>query len=608
MLVVVLIKQVPIAEQSVLGEDGRLDRSGVELEMNAYCRRAVSQGVALARQFGGRCIAVTLGPPAAEDILRESVAWGADRGILVSDGAFAGSDTLATSRALAGVLQRIGPGDVVLAGRNSVDADTGQVGPQVAEMLGLPFVGGARRLQVAGRTIRAHCELDDGWRTVEVEMPAVVSVAERLIEPCKVPPAGRRAVPADRIERVRAPDLGPGPWGARGSPTVVGPVRSMAVDRRRVVLHGPVGDQVAEAVRLLREWGLPAFAAGARGAGHASRAAEGVLHARSVEPSSGPGGRLGPVSVVVVDLERRRVARELLGEAAKLVSSVGGSVVAAVGGPEPDAQQRTELAAWGADRLLSLRADAGAPVLEADLARALADWAMAASPWAILSPGTLWGREVAGRVAARLGAGLTGDAVGLGVEAGRLVSFKPAFGGRLVAAVTARSTVQMVTVRPGVLGLRAPRTGPRRLPVERVDAPCSGSVRVLDQGRDDDVDALLAAPSVVCVGQGVSPEHYIELEPLVERLGGALGATRKVTDRGWLPRSRQIGLTGHSVAPALFLALGISGRFNHMVGARGAGAIVAVDVDPRASVFEWADVGIVGDWRLAVRALLAELG
>src|SRR3954467_14423937 len=129
-----------------LRPDGRLQREGLELELNPYCRRAVSKGVELAREAGGTCTVFTLGPPPAEDVLREAIAWGADDGVLITDAAFAGSDTLATAKALAAALEREGPFDLVLAGRNSVDADTGQVGPEVAELLDLPFVTSVKQL------------------------------------------------------------------------------------------------------------------------------------------------------------------------------------------------------------------------------------------------------------------------------------------------------------------------------------------------------------------------------------------------------------------------------------------------------------------------------
>src|SRR5437764_5113768 len=206
-----------------LGPDGRLRRDGIELELNPYCRRAVSKGVELAAERAGSRVTVfTLGPPAAEDSLREAIAWGLERGvdidgIHVTDRAFAGSDTLATARALAAALTREGPFDVVLVGRNSVDADTGQVGPEVAALLDLAFVTSVRRLDLGEGQLRVLCEEDDGHSERVVRLPAVVSTAERLCEPAKVDPEGRAAVHADRIRVLGASDLGTGPWGEDGS-------------------------------------------------------------------------------------------------------------------------------------------------------------------------------------------------------------------------------------------------------------------------------------------------------------------------------------------------------------------------------------------------------
>ena len=158
MRIAALVKQIPKFEEMELGPDGRLRRDGIELEMNPYCRRAVAQAVELAATLDGdhSVTVLTLGPPAAEDMLREAIAWGIERdvdsdGVLVTDPAFAGSDTLATARALAAALEHDGPFDLVLAGRNSVDADTGQVGPELAELLDLPFLTGVRHLNVDRR-------------------------------------------------------------------------------------------------------------------------------------------------------------------------------------------------------------------------------------------------------------------------------------------------------------------------------------------------------------------------------------------------------------------------------------------------------------------------
>lgn len=581
-----LVKQIPAFEEMELGPDGRLRREGLDLEMNPYCRRAVAQAVELAATRPGEheCVFVTLGPPSADDVLREAIAWATDRGVaatgvLVTDPAFAGSDTLATARALAAALDRVGPFDLLLTGRNSVDADTGQVGPQLAQMLGLPFLTGVKELDLRDGVVHARCEHDDAFLDTEVALPAMCSAAERLIEPCKVDPPGRAAVPADRIRSLTAADLGAGPWGHAGSPTRVGDVRVVASTRAGIVLDGDVEAQARRAVELLVERG--AFVDDT----------DAVLEV--VPPVRGPDG----VAVaVVVEPGRPHDTRELLGAAARLAAGVDGHAVAVRSADDDDAL----LARWGADAVVALH---GAVVAE-DVAVGVADWARGVTPWALLTTGTVWGREVAGRVAAALGAGLTGDAVDLDVDAGRLVAWKPAFGGQLVAAIHASSPIQMATVRAGVLPSPVPRDARAPAVDAREVAPVS---RVLVRActRDDDLDVLAEARAVVGVGRGVEPSDYPALDPLLAALGAELGATRKVTDNGWLPRSRQIGITGRSIAPRLFVSIGASGKFNHMVGVRAAGTVLAINPDRDAPVFAVADVGIVADWRVAVPALLA---
>ncbi len=634
--VAVLVKQVPLAEEFRLRADGRLVRDGVPLEVNPYCRRAIAKGVELASADGGRCVAFTLGPPAAEEVLREAVAAGAAEGIHLCDPAFAGSDTLATARALAAAIRSAGPFDLLLAGLNSVDADTGQVAPELAELLGLPFAGGVRQLAISGSAARITCERDDGTAEFLVPLPAVLSVAERLCAPAKFGSPERAAVSAARIPRLRAADLGPGPWGAAGSPTRVGEVRAHEHRRERRVLSGPLGDQVADAVGLLAARsalpsvgqpptapersggppvmrprptdlvpvdgvpgpvdGRPAAAAGSRGALSADASSGGLLGALR---SSG-----GLRSVVaLVEPGRPPLARELLGAAARLAAEIGGTTIAICAEPADPA----ELGTWGADRALVLGSTTGGPLPEEDVAAVVSSRAGELAAWAVLVPSTSFGRHVAARVAARLGAGLTGDAIELTTTGGRMIAWKPAFAGRLVAAISAVSDVQMATLRPGAFAPLA-AAGPRRAAAlsTAVVAPAS-AIRELARTRDAGSAPLTRADSVLAVGAGVPPEGYGELGRLRELLGAELVGTRKVTDRGWLPRNRQVGLTGHSLSPRLYLTFGVSGKFNHLVGVRRAGTVLAVNTDPQAPVFDGADIGIVGDWRETARLLTEAL-
>lgn len=579
-----LVKQIPKAEHLRLGPDGRLVREGLELEMNAYCRRAVSKGAELAQAFNGTCTVFTLGPEPAEDVLREAVAWGATDAVLVSDPVFAGSDTLATARALAAALTLEGHFDLILVGRNSVDADTGQVGPELAELLGLPFATGVRQLELEESCLTLRCEQDDGWVTAAVELPAVLSVAERLCEPTKVDATGRAAVSEHKIRRLTARDLGPGPWGQAGSPTSVGPVRVIQATRQPRQLTGDLDRQVDEAMALLMERG-------------ALEARSGVTAPGAPVPGSSGAEAGGPLVAVLVEPGRASLIDALLGSAAMLARRLGGSVtgVGAVG------TDGAALGRAGADLVVAVT---GSDV-EEDVAAALSEWVGRTQPEIVLAPSTSWGREVASRMAARLGAGLTGDAVELDLEDGRLVAWKPAFGGALVAAIRCSSPVQMATVRPGVLPQLVPRS--YSAPVSALHVPPRSRLRVLSREREDDLEALASAEVVIGLGCSIPPERYGEIEELRLLLGAELGTTRKVTDRGWMPRSRQIGITGRAVAPRLYVALGVSGKFNHMIGVRRAETVLAVNLDPEAPIFAGCDIGIVGDWAEVVPRLTGRL-
>jgi electron transfer flavoprotein alpha subunit len=249
------------------------------------------------------------------------------------------------------------------------------------------------------------------------------------------------------------------------------------------------------------------------------------------------------------------------------------------------------------------------PTAPEDWVAALADRLPATAPHAVVIEGTGWGREFAARLAARLGWGLVGDAVDLTVEQGELLAWKSAFSGQAMVPIASRSPSLLVTVRPGALGADTATQPPATTRVEHIRTASHARV-VYDPPRDVDTDGreLSRATCLVVVGSGVPPEDYAVVEGLRQQLGaGPLGATRKVTDKGWLPRSRQIGITGRSVAPNLLVSIGASGKFNHAVGFRGAGVVVAVNADPDALIFDQADIGIVGDWREIVTALTAAL-
>ncbi|MZD10434.1 hypothetical protein GTW43_35960 [Streptomyces sp. SID5785] len=573
----VLVKQVPPYESSLtLDGHGRLERATLPAEMNAWCRRAVTRAVQLARASGGHVTAVTMGPPGAADVLREALACGADAAVHVSDPALAGADCLITARALAAALRTLPPLDVVVTGHSSTDGATGALGPMVAALLDLPHAGPVLTLERDGpRTLHALLQHDTAATDVEIRLPAVISVAERSCTAAKAPPESWPST-----ARITALDLKalPGARPASAGPTHVLATRAVTTTRHPVLLDGGT----AQADRLFD-----------------------LISERLAGPCDEPGPPVrpwggapadGPAVLVVTAAPTSTGTRALVGEAARIAGQVDGHVVVAC--PEPCPPDR--LSSWGADRVLRLASRSARPV-----ARALTRWARDHGlPRVVLGASTDWDREVLGRLGTHLDSGLMSDLTGLRLQSAPpcLVGTKPAAG--VLADITARGPVCVATLHTGSLPLHATRPS-RPVPVHDLDIRADPALRTLRTHPGDDHDALERAGVVIGLGAGVPVDAYGELATLRALWGAELAATRKVTDTGALAHGRQLGVTGRSVSPHLYLALGISGSHDHLVGVERARTVVAVNHDPQAPIFRHCDIGLLADWRDTVRALTA---
>ncbi|MDE2970075.1 MAG: electron transfer flavoprotein subunit alpha/FixB family protein, partial [Chloroflexota bacterium] len=191
---------------------------------------------------------------------------------------------------------------------------------------------------------------------------------------------------------------------------------------------------------------------------------------------------------------------------------------------------------------------------------------------------------------------------------GQLVQYKPAFGGNIVSPILSRTTPQMATVRPGMLA-RAPRDDSRTAVTDELDVDGDAlddpvAVVSVENETGGEGARLYNADVVVGIGMGVGePANYGPVHDLAEALDAAVAATRNVTDLGWMPKQQQVGITGKAIAPKLYVAVGVSGNLNHMVGVLRAGIVVAINTRARAFIFRSCDYGIVGDWAEVVPAL-----
>jgi len=185
MNIIVCLKQVPgITQVKVDPQTNTLVRQGIKNIINPFDTYALEEGVRIKERYGGKVTAISMGPPQAEEVLREAIGAGADEAILLSDSAFAGSDTLATSYTLARAVSKIQQYDLVTCGRQTIDGDTAQVGPELAEMLEVPFVAYVSQIEeIDNGSMRVQRMVEDGHEVIETPLPAVITVVKEINVP-----------------------------------------------------------------------------------------------------------------------------------------------------------------------------------------------------------------------------------------------------------------------------------------------------------------------------------------------------------------------------------------------------------------------------------------
>ena len=252
--IVVCIKQVPeTTEVEIDPETGRLKREEVAAVVNPFDEYAVEEGLRLRERYGGVVKALTMGPPMAEAALRDAVALGCDEAWHATDRAFAGADTLATGYTLALCIGKMAPYDLIICGLKTTDGDTGQVGPELAEHLGIPHICYVNKvLEVSDGGIRVTRMLDDGVETLEAPLPVLISVTKEINQPRLATLRGRLKARKAEIRRLTSKDIGgnPGKFGLDGSATRVIKVFTPAPPAGGEVVEGSP-DELAE--RLLEK-------------------------------------------------------------------------------------------------------------------------------------------------------------------------------------------------------------------------------------------------------------------------------------------------------------------------------------------------------------------
>jgi electron transfer flavoprotein alpha subunit len=512
---------------------------------------------------------------------------------------------------------------------SALDGETGQVGPSVAQRLGWPQATGCESLSVEGGSLVARRIVEGGFERLRLPLPAVVTVSETGYAP-RYPslPARRRAASAT-IEVVSADDVGlrASDVGLAASPTKVAKMTPVPWPDRHCRFLGD-GFGYDDLVAALADRGafIPGEMAHPGDRPDAASSSSSVAHHAESATAALFSGEAGLWVVCrTADDGLDRASRELLSKAVELAPALGGGVGALVlsgGTPSPSggpgAGAIDDAGRHGADVVYLAEHPALTDYLAEPYARVIADAVLAHHPTAMLLAATTTGRDLAPRVASMLGTGLAADCtdlyvgtwtrLGVSIE-GLLHMVRPAMaGGVLATCLCPEVRPQMATVRPGVFAIRATPRQPRVVHLAVNLQPTDSRVELIERRISSaDVD-LRDADVVIAGGAGCDPTSWHLVEALAATIGGAVAASRGAVEAGLAERAQQIGQTGATIRPRLYVACGISGALQHAVGMQDSSTIVAINRDPEAVVFRLAHFGIVADAREAIPQLINAFG
>lgn len=565
--IVVCVKQIPLPSELEFDERSkRARREGVELILNPPDLDALTHALALAPLLGAEIVAVTMGPPEARAALERCLERGAARAVHLVDRRFAGADTLATARTLASAIERLAPA-LVLCGSHSLDGATGQLGPQLAELLGLAQVTGASAIafDAASAMLEVRAEHEHEQVTWAVALPALVAVRGGRQGPSAQP----EEVPSGTIEELDAEALGGGPrdYGTRGSPTFVRDLRPIARDRAARVVDDAVKGRLLVADLLRDARRAPATPAPPAESG----AAPGLIKRELWVIAELRGGAIANVTLEALACAAA-VKREL---AARVVAVLPCAEAGSLPG---------ELTAHGADRVLAIADPRLGHYATAPFADALAQLLRDREPFAVLGGWTVQGRDLLPRLAARLGLGLTGDFVGLEVHSADeddpdLVWLKPALSGRVEAPIISHTRPSLGTLRPGAVRALARDEG-RTQELEELPAPeTPGNAREasrtdrhqIENGRPDPS----SAPLVIGITAGMGSEGRELAAALADLNEAALVGTAGAVEAGLVTIREEIGPRGHTIAPETYVGFGTHDA-DALAAVSGAAAIALV--------------------------------
>ena len=620
--IISLIKQVPVPSEMRMGEDGLMDRTKAKSIINIDCQFGLEAGLQIKKQYpDARMIVCSMGPASFQNALRTAISMGYDEAYLLSDRKLGGSDTYATGLALSTMLRHLGFSKdskepfIILAGRQTSDGDTAHVPSQVAENLGIPQATFVESVNADGNgNVIAKRIIEGGYQMMKLPMPCTISLTPTGIPPRKPSLTGTIKARKYVIKVFGIVDIGLGTEkiGINGSPTIVNKVENIVSERAPVIMS--TGHNDATLVDSM----IANFKKGKNVLEVKEKAEKKVSETFDFPIQDIRNGAKGILTwAEVVNGEISRPSIELLTPARRLCDQLGNDTkitTLLIGKNVKGLAQK--LIEHGSDEVIVVENDKLEEYLVLPFSSIFAQVVKERKPEIALFAATTSGRELAPRIGVKTGSGVTADCTGL--EIGEYVdkkekviikpilqSRRPTYGESKLATILGFEFPQVSTARAGTFEVPSRVEGRAGIvstfnPVLTDD---DFRVEILKTVRGGgSLQNLFEADIIVAGGRGTTVDNLDLVKKLVEALksngvNAEWACSRVVVDEGVAEYAHQIGQTGKTIRPKVYISVGISGAIQHIAGMKESEQIIAIDHNPKASIFHFADFGIVGEYQ-----------
>jgi electron transfer flavoprotein alpha subunit len=630
--IISLIKQVPLPSEMRMGEDGLMDRTKAKSIINIDCQFGLEAGLQLRKQNpGARLIVCSMGPGSFETSLRTAISMGYDEAYLLSDRKLGGSDTYATGLAISTMLRHLGftkdskDPFIILAGRQTSDGDTAHVPSQVAESIGIPQATFVESVKMDGiGKVVAKRIIEGGFQMMKLPIPCVISLTPTGIPPRKPSLSGAVKARSLKITTFGIADIGLGTEkiGIDGSPTIVAKVVNIVSERPPITMS--VGHNEAALVESL----IANYKKGGNVFGTKEEAARKEVDRPDFPLKDFRDGSKGILTwAEVTNGNISRPSLELLTPARNLATQLGNDtkIMTLMIGKSVRHLAQT-LIEHGSDEIIIVEDDKLEEYLVLPFSSIFAQVIREKKPEIALFAATTSGRELAPRVGMKTSSGVTADCTGL--EIGEYIdkkekviyypileSRRPTYGESKLATILGFVCPQVSTARAGTF--EVPKRLEGRKGIVSVFKPELKDkdfvVEILKTVRGEGgLQNLFDADIIISGGRGTTNDSLGLIKALADSLiekgiNAEWACSRPVVDEGVTEYPRQVGQTGKTIRPKVYVAVGISGAIQHIAGMKGAEKVVAIDHNPKANIFNHADFGIVGEYQDILPELIEQV-